>query len=80
VVCDNNFNVWTIGTRTQFNIDSNTYLGLDVVYEKLETGLAGMVANYGRCGDRSDWSSGCHRSERVDGSVPRAPQLLSLIG
>jgi Porin subfamily len=47
VVCDNDFNVWTVGTRTQFNIDSNTYLGLDVVYEKLETGLRGMVANYG---------------------------------
>src|ERR1019366_8385981 len=47
VVCDNNFNVWTVGTRTQFNIDANTYLGLDVVYQKLETALAGMVANYG---------------------------------
>jgi len=47
VACDNNFNVWTVGPRTQFNIDSNTYLGVDVVYQKLETGLAGMVANYG---------------------------------
>jgi hypothetical protein len=45
--CDNNFNVWTIGTRTQFNIDASTYLGVDVVYQKLETGLSGMLANYG---------------------------------
>jgi hypothetical protein len=45
--CDNNFNVWTVGTRTQFNIDSSTYLGVDVVYQKLETGLSGMLANYG---------------------------------
>jgi len=45
--CNNNFNVWTVGTRTQFNIDSSTYLGVDVVYEKLETGLSGMLANYG---------------------------------
>jgi hypothetical protein len=45
--CNNNFNVWTVGTRTQFNIDASTYLGVDVVYEKLETGLSGMLANYG---------------------------------
>jgi hypothetical protein len=47
VACNNNFNVWTVGTRTQFNIDASTYLGVDVVYQKLETGLRGMVANYG---------------------------------
>jgi hypothetical protein len=47
VACDNNFQVWTIGTRTQFHIDSNTYLGVDVVYQKLESGLSGMRANYG---------------------------------
>ena len=45
--CNNNFNVWAVGTRTQFNIDAQTYLGVDVVYEKLETGLGGMLANYG---------------------------------
>jgi hypothetical protein len=43
--------VWTVGTRTQWNIDSSTYLGLDVVYEKLQTGLSGMVANYGNGGE-----------------------------
>jgi hypothetical protein len=47
VACSNNFQTWTIGTRTQFNLDSQTYLGVDVVYEQLNTGLAGMVANYG---------------------------------
>jgi hypothetical protein len=51
VACNNNFNVWTVGTRTQWNIDSSTYLGLDVVYEKLQTGLSGMVANYGNGGE-----------------------------
>jgi hypothetical protein len=45
--CNNNFQTWTIGTRTQFNIDSQTYLGVDVVYQELQTGLAGMNANYG---------------------------------
>jgi hypothetical protein len=47
VACNNNFNVWNIGTRTQWNIDSSTYLGVDVVYQKLETALAGLQANYG---------------------------------
>jgi hypothetical protein len=47
VTCNNNFQTWTIGTRTQFNIDSQTYLGVDVVYQKLQTGLSGMTALYG---------------------------------
>ena len=47
VTCNNNFQTWTVGTRTQFNLDANTYLGVDVVYEKLQTGLSGMLANYG---------------------------------
>jgi hypothetical protein len=45
--CNNNFTVWAIGTRTQFNIDSQTYLGVDIVYQSLGTGLSGMTANYG---------------------------------
>jgi hypothetical protein len=45
--CNNNFQTWTVGTRTQWNIDATTYLGVDVVYQVLQTGLAGMQANYG---------------------------------
>jgi hypothetical protein len=45
--CNNNFQTWTVGTRTQFNIDSQTYLGVDIVYMDLQSGLAGMQANYG---------------------------------
>ena len=45
--CDNNVQTWDIGTRTQFNLDANTYLGVDVVYETLKTGLAGLTAIYG---------------------------------
>jgi hypothetical protein len=49
--CNNNFQVWTIGTRTQFNIDSQTYLGVDIVYQDLQSGLVGMLANYGNGGE-----------------------------
>jgi hypothetical protein len=40
--CSNNFSVWNVGTRTQFNVDSQTYLGLDVVYQYLNTALNGF--------------------------------------
>jgi hypothetical protein len=62
--CSNDFQVWTIGTRTQFNLDSNTYIGVDVVYEQLNTALAGATANFGNgaeaagprtVGDQSAW-------------------------
>ncbi|HEX5211187.1 MAG TPA: porin, partial [Pseudolabrys sp.] len=38
--CDNNFAYWAAGTRTQFNIDSQTYVGLDVVYTTLDQRMA----------------------------------------
>ena len=62
--CNNNFQTWNVGTRTQFNIDASTYIGLDVVYQKLQSGLSGMQANYGNgaeaasartVGDQSAW-------------------------
>ena len=34
--CDNNWAYWNVGTRTQFNIDSQTYVGLDVIYTVLD--------------------------------------------
>jgi Porin subfamily len=34
--CDNNWSVWAVGSRTQYNIDSSTYLALDVVYQSMD--------------------------------------------
>ena len=42
--CDNNFSYWDFGSRTQFNLDSNTYVGLDIVYQKLNSASAGLLA------------------------------------
>ncbi len=39
--CNNNWKYWDIGTRTQFNIDSQTYVGLDVIYTKLQSATNG---------------------------------------
>ena len=35
--CDNDWAVWNVGTRTQWNIDSQTYIGVDVVYQALKS-------------------------------------------
>lgn len=38
--CNMNFAVWNIGSRTQWNIDSQTAMGVDIVYQRLQTGTA----------------------------------------
>ena len=43
--CDNNFSYWDVGSRTQFNLDANTYVGLDIVYQKLNSASAGLLAS-----------------------------------
>jgi hypothetical protein len=34
--CNNNWSLWYLGTRTQWNITPDTYLGLDVAYGRLQ--------------------------------------------
>ncbi len=36
--CDNNWNQWWIGSRTQWNVTKDFYMGLDVAYTKFESG------------------------------------------
>jgi len=42
--CNPNGDQWFIGSRTQFNINASTYLGVDVMYRKLDTSFAGVAA------------------------------------
>jgi hypothetical protein len=35
--CDNNWQAWAIGSRTQWNVDSQTSLGLDVAYTRVQS-------------------------------------------
>jgi hypothetical protein len=44
--CNNNWKYWDIGTRTQFNVDSQTYIGLDVIYTKLQTADSGITGTF----------------------------------
>jgi Porin subfamily len=44
--CSNNWNFWTVGSRTQYNFTPWFYVGFDVIYSKLETASKGAVATY----------------------------------
>ena len=35
--CDNDWSVWWLGTRTQWNVTKDFYMGVDVLYQKLNT-------------------------------------------
>jgi hypothetical protein len=45
--CNNDFNWWWVGTRTQWNITKDFYMGLDVLYSKLDSATTGngLVSN-----------------------------------
>jgi len=35
--CDNNWNWWWVGTRTQWNVTKDFYMGLDIAYTKIQS-------------------------------------------
>ena len=35
--CDNNWNTYWVGTRTQWNVTKDFYMGVDVLYQKLDS-------------------------------------------
>jgi hypothetical protein len=39
--CDPNWNTWWVGSRTQWNVTKDFYMGLDVLYQKVEGGTLG---------------------------------------
>ena len=42
--CTPNFGLWYAGTRTQWNIRPDFYMGVDVLYQHLDTAFAGFAA------------------------------------
>jgi hypothetical protein len=44
--CNNNFNWWQLGSRTQYNFTPWFYVGFDVIYQKLETASNGATVTY----------------------------------
>ncbi|MBX9824685.1 MAG: porin, partial [Xanthobacteraceae bacterium] len=43
--CNNDYSMWQIGSRSQWNVTKDLYLGVDAVYMKLNTASAGATAN-----------------------------------
>jgi hypothetical protein len=44
--CNNNFNWWQLGSRTQYNFTPWFYVGFDVIYQKLESASNGAQVTY----------------------------------
>jgi Porin subfamily len=44
--CNNNFNWWQLGSRTQYNFTPWFYVGFDVIYQKLESASNGATVAY----------------------------------
>jgi hypothetical protein len=44
--CNNNWGQWWLGSRTQWNVTPDTYLGLDVLYQDLLSANSGQTATY----------------------------------
>jgi hypothetical protein len=45
-VCSNNWNIWQLGSRWQYNFTPALYMGVDILYQKLNTADAGGVATF----------------------------------
>ena len=44
--CDQDFNWWGVGSRTQWNITPWFYVGFDVLYQKIESASNGAIVTY----------------------------------
>ena len=54
--CDNNWNHWWLGSRTQWNVTKDFYMGVDVLYQKIERRQLGQWsrADWGRPGSATN--------------------------
>ena len=88
--CNNDWKTWWIGSRTQWNVTKDFYMGLDVLYSKINTATGLNTTNF-----RQPSSAGEHhrqfflyfcdelhyrRRRQLAVPLPRPSRLLSLIG
>ena len=83
--CDGDWSTWWLGSRTQWNVTKDFYMGLDVMYSKLNSATAfnGTAVGTGTLlvplaisQPRSDTGD---RPGQLVVPVPRPSRLLSLI-
>ena len=71
--CDSDWQTWWAGSRTQWNVTKDFYMGLDVMYSKLQSAaILGAAAAH-------RWRDACLRRGQLAVPLPRAPRLLSVI-
>ena len=66
--CDNDWNTWWVGTRTQWNVSKDFYMGLDVLYQKMQTATtsSGFLTNSAGVIGTGPFGSGTVGPIRVD--------------
>ena len=70
-----------VGTRTQWNVTKDFYMGLDVMYSKLESATTNVSPTLGaQTFVPESWDSPEDGSGQLVGPLPRPSRLLSLIG
>ena len=45
--CDNDWQTWWVGSRTQWNVTKDFYMGLDVLYSKIQSANLGLATPIG---------------------------------
>ena len=58
--CDMNWQTWWVGSRTQWNVSKDFYMGVDILYQKMESAVASLIRPWVR------WSSRFGASRPVD--------------
>ena len=79
--CDNDWNMWWVGSRTQWNVTKDFYMGLDIAYAKIEgmnTPTGFLQTSAIPSGTSQTKTAG--RRGQLAVPVPRPSRLLSLIG
>jgi hypothetical protein len=55
--CDNDFSHWSVGTRTEWMPVANFTIGVDVIYQHLNTASDGLTSGAVTYGDQDDWTA-----------------------
>ena len=76
--CNMDWSTWWIGSRTQWNVTKDFYMGVDVLYTKLQT--ADINSRTTALTSSVPVGQSVCRRGQPDVPLPRASRLLSLIG
>ena len=79
--CSNDWNWWWVGSRTQWNVTKDFYMGLDVAYTKISSAKSSDGLFFGPSPGGYQHGAEIHRRPgQLAVPVPRPSRLLSVIG